>query len=113
MCVCVHTPTGVCPAVCLQVGAFGVHFVAPGKVTAVNPPLLQRVGGLGRDGVLRARVNYHGRVVAPGKNTQQTQTGKYQLEPDGGAASQQSPAVLMIPAADHRCNLHQQVKLKK
>lgn len=56
---CINTLTGVCPAVCLKVGAFGVHFVAPGKVTTVNSPLFQRVGRFSRDGMLHARVNYY------------------------------------------------------
>lgn len=59
VCVCFNILTGVCPAVCLKVGAFGVHFVAPGKVTTVNSPLFQCVGGFSGDGMLRARVNYY------------------------------------------------------
>lgn len=35
--------SGVRPAVCFEVGALGVHFVAAGEVAAVNSPLFQRV----------------------------------------------------------------------
>lgn len=33
----------MCPAVCFEVGALGVHFVAAAEVTAVNPPFFQCV----------------------------------------------------------------------
>lgn len=51
--------TGVRPAVCLQVGALGVHLVAPGEVAAVDSPLLQCVGRLCGERVVCAGVDYH------------------------------------------------------
>lgn len=47
------------PAMRLQMGALGVHLVAAGEVAAVDPPLLQRVGGLCGERVVCARVDYH------------------------------------------------------
>lgn len=61
--------TGVCPAVCFEVGALGVHFVAAVEVAAVDPALFQRVRRLGRGGMLGARMNDDGRVVAPESDT--------------------------------------------
>lgn len=80
--------TGVCAAVSLQVGALGVHLVAPGKVTTVNSPLFQRVGWFSRNGMLRARVNYYRWVIAP-VNRKQKQM--LLLSPGGGAAAQEDP----------------------
>lgn len=57
--------TGVRPAVRLEVGALGVHFVAAVEVAAVDPSLLQRVRGLDGGRMLGARMDYDGRVVAP------------------------------------------------
>lgn len=48
------TLTGVCPAVGLEVGALGVHFVAAGEVAAVNSPLFQCVRRFSRERMLRA-----------------------------------------------------------
>lgn len=58
-CVCVKTLTGVRPAVCFEVGALGVHFVAAREVAAVNSPLFQCVRRVGRERMLRARMNYY------------------------------------------------------
>lgn len=44
--------TGVCPAVCLEVRALGVNFVAAGKVTAVNSSLFQCVRRFSRERML-------------------------------------------------------------
>lgn len=53
------TLTGVCPAVCFEVGALGVHFVAAVEVTAVDSPLFQCVRRLGRERMLCPRMNYY------------------------------------------------------
>ena len=55
----------MCSAVGLEVGALGVHLVAAAKVTAVETPLLQRLGGVGGQGVLGPRLDDHRRVVTP------------------------------------------------
>lgn len=41
-------------AVCFEVGAFGVHLITACEVTAVNPSLLEGVGRIRRERVLRA-----------------------------------------------------------
>lgn len=65
MCVCESNLTGVCPAVCFEVGALGVHFVAAGEVASVNSPLFQCVRRFSGERMLRARMNYYRRVVTP------------------------------------------------
>ena len=56
---CESSLTGVCPAVCFEVGAFGVHFVAAGEVASMDSPLLQCVRRFSRERVLCGRVNYY------------------------------------------------------
>lgn len=72
-CVWIKTLTGVCPAVCFEVGALGVHFVAAIEVAAVNSPLFQCVRRLGRERMLCARMNYYWRVVTPKRDTQRVE----------------------------------------
>ncbi len=66
----IRTLTGVRPAVCFEVGALGVHFVAAGEVAAVNSPLFQWVRRVSRERMLRARMNYYWRVVTPKRDTE-------------------------------------------
>lgn len=54
----------MCPAVCFQVGALRVDFVAAGEVAAVDS-FFRRVGRLGRERMLRDRTDDYRRVVQP------------------------------------------------
>lgn len=51
--------TGVCPAVCFQMGALSVDFVAACEITAVDSALFQRVRRVGRERMLCPRMNYY------------------------------------------------------
>ena len=66
----------MCPAVGLEVGALGVHLVAAAKVAAVDTPLLQRLGGVGGQGVLGPRLDDHRRVVTPAEGQRRGRRGR-------------------------------------
>lgn len=57
--------TGVCPAVCFEVGALGVHFVTATEVTAVNSTLFQCVRRLSGERMLCTWMDYYWWVVTP------------------------------------------------